>query len=72
MFHHCAVQGGSEKKGSWNKEKRGGGGNHASMHSAMFDSARVRGALRCYDAIDRVVDVRKTGPSFSSRGLPCE
>ena len=26
------------------------------MHSAMFDSARVRGALRCYDAIDRVED----------------
>ena len=26
------------------------------MHSAMFDSARVRGVLRCYYAIDRVED----------------
>ena len=40
--------GGSEKEG-------GGDGNDASLHSAMFDSARVRGVLRCYDAIDRVV-----------------
>ena len=38
--------GGSEKEG---------GGNDASLHSAMFDSARVRGVLSCYDAIDRVV-----------------
>ena len=37
-------------------KKRGGGGNDASMHSAMFDSARVRGALRCYDTINRVED----------------
>ena len=35
--------------------KKEGGGNDASLHSAMFDSARVRGVLRCYDAIDRVV-----------------
>ena len=34
-------------------EKKGGG-NDASLHSAMFDSARVRGVFRCYDAIDRV------------------
>ena len=38
------------------KKKGGGGGNHTSMHSAMFDSARVRGALCCYDAIDRGED----------------
>ena len=38
------------------KKKRGGGGNDASLHSAMFDSARVRGVFRCYDAIDRVVE----------------
>ena len=31
-------------------------GNNASMQSAMFDSAQVRGALRCYDTIDRVED----------------
>ena len=36
--------------------KKKGGGNDASMHSAMFDSARVRGALHCYDTIDRVED----------------
>ena len=36
--------------------KKKGGGNDASMRSAMFDSARVRGALRCYDTIDRVED----------------
>ena len=36
-------------------EKKGGG-NDASLHSAMFDSARVRGVFRCYDAIDRVVE----------------
>ena len=36
--------------------EKNGGGNDASMHSAMFDSARVRGALRCYDTIDRVED----------------
>ena len=41
--------------GGGNKKKRGGG-NDASMHSAMFDSARVRGALRCYATIDRVED----------------
>ena len=42
--------------GLWNFKK--GGCNDASMHvhSAMFDSARVRGALRCYDAIDRGED----------------
>ena len=38
------------------KKKRGGGGNDASLHSAMFDSARVRGVFRCYDAIDLVVE----------------
>ena len=31
-----------------------GGVDDASLHSAMFDSARVRGVLRCHDAIDRV------------------
>ena len=31
-------------------------GNNVSLHSAMFDSARVRGVLRCYNVIDRVVD----------------
>ena len=37
-------------------KKGGGGGSDASLQSAMFDSARVRGGLRCYDAIDRVVE----------------
>ena len=41
--------------GGSGKEKKGGG-NDASLHSAMFDSARVRGVFRCYDAIDRVVE----------------
>ena len=43
-----------ELGGSGIKKKRGGGGNDASLRSALFDSARVRGVLRCYDAIDRV------------------
>ena len=51
--------GGNEKEG---------GGNDASLHSAMFDSARVRGVLRCYDAIDRVV----RGFSLSLWCLLCE
>ena len=34
---------------------RGGGGHwNRKRCSVMFDSARVRGNLRCYDAIDRV------------------
>ena len=41
--------------GGGNGIKKRGGGNDASLHSAMFDSARVRGVLRCYDTIDRVV-----------------
>ena len=45
----CIILGGSGIK-------KKGGGNDTSMHSAMFDSARVRGALRCYDTIDRVED----------------
>ena len=43
-------------RGSGIKKEGGGVGNDASMHSVIFDSARVRGALRCYDAIDRVED----------------
>ena len=35
------------------KKKKGRCGGHgASLHSAMFDSAWVRGVLRCYDNID--------------------
>ena len=42
------------------EKKKKGGGNDASLHSAMFDSARVRGVFRCYDAIDRVVELAIT------------
>ena len=38
------------------KKKGGGDGNDASLQSAMFDSARVRGVLSVYDAIDRVLE----------------
>ena len=48
--------------------KKEGGGNEASLHSAMFDSAQVRGLLRCYDAIDRIVH----GLSLSLRCLLSE
>ena len=43
--------GGSGIKKGW----EGGGGNDASLHSAIFDAARVRGVLRCYDAIHLVL-----------------
>ena len=56
---HTRTPGGSEKEG---------GGNDASLHSAMFDSARARGVLRCYDGIDRVV----RGLSLSLWCLLCE
>ena len=46
-------------RGSGIKKWLGGGvaTKHRCMHSAMFDSARVRVVLRCYDTIDRVLEL---------------
>ena len=49
LWHFAQTRGSAIKRG-------GGGDNDASLHSAMFDSARVRGILCCYSAIDRVVE----------------
>ena len=51
LWHFAQTRGSAIKRGGG-----GGGDNDASLHSVMIDSARVRGVLCCYDAIDRVVE----------------